>query len=77
MTFRLMLLPMLAGLGLAGCVAYPSGPPPGPVYAPGPPIVAGPPPPVYVEPVQRRQRVWVPGRCDRYGRCYRGRWVWR
>ena len=60
MTKRL-LLPALAGLGLAGCVAYP----------------APPPPPVYVEPPPRRQRVWVPRRCDAYGRCSGGRWVWR
>ena len=74
MSMPRLLLPVLAGLSLAGCVAYPAGPPPGPprpVY-----VDAGPPPPVYVQPVPRR-RVWVPGRCDRYGRCYRGRWVWR
>ena len=75
MTPRL-LLPVLVGLGLAGCVAYPAAPPPGPVYAPPPPFVAAPPPPVYAAPPPRR-RVWVPGGCDRYGRCYRGRWVWR
>ena len=77
MTLRHVLVPVLACLGLAGCVAYPAGPPPGPVYAPAPPpAFVGPPPAVYIAPVPRR-RVWVPGGCDRYGRCHRGRWVWR
>lgn len=65
---RLLMLG-LAGFGLAGCVAYtePLGyvPPPRPVY------VA--PPPVYVAPRPPR-RVWVPRRCDRWGRCWGGYW---
>ena len=70
-----LLLPALASLGLAGCVAYPVAeppprPPPRVVYA-----APGPPPPVYVEPVPRR-RVWVPRRCDAYGRCWGGHWRW-
>lgn len=70
-------LPLLTALGLAGCVAYPAAPPPQPVYVrPAPPAYVAPPPPVYVTPTPRR-RVWVPGGCDRYGRCWRGRWVWR
>ncbi|HWT10286.1 MAG TPA: hypothetical protein VN329_14060 [Roseomonas sp.] len=73
---RLLLWPALAGLGLAGCVAYPAAPPP---YA-GPPmpvyVAPAPPPPVYVRPVPR-QRVWVPRRCDAYGRCRGGYWGWR
>lgn len=74
----LRLVPLLAGLGLAGCVAYPA-PPPGPppmVYAPAP--VVAPPPPVYVAPAPRPpRRVWVPRRCDVYGRCWGGYWRWR
>jgi hypothetical protein len=79
MIVRRLLLPILAGAGLAGCVAYqePVGvgyvpPPPRPYYAP-PPVYAAPPPSrVYVRPPPRRQ--WVPRRCDRYGRCYGGYW---
>jgi hypothetical protein len=76
---RRLLLPALAGLGLAGCVAYPAAPPPPrPVYAGPPPgPVYAPPPPAYAPPPPRRQRVWVPRRCDAYGRCRGGRWVWR
>lgn len=74
---RRLLLPVLAGLGLAGCVAYPAPPPPRPVYVAPAPVYAPPPPPVYAPPPPRRQRVWVPRRCDAYGRCYGGRWVWR
>jgi len=76
MTCHRLLLPLLAGTMLSGCVAYSD---PGVVAGPPPPVpyqIAGPPPPYYAAP-QPRQRVWVPGRCDRYGRCYRGRWVWR
>jgi hypothetical protein len=71
MTSRL-LLPVLAGIGLAGCVAYPVAGPPPPrvVYA-----TPGPPAPVYVQPAPRR-RVWVPRRCDPYGRCRGGFWRW-
>lgn len=69
---RLAPLAAFAGLGLAGCVAYPApgpyGPPPAPVYvAPAPP-----PPPVYVAPPPRRY--WVPRRCDAWGRCWGGYW---
>jgi len=66
------LIPVLAGFGLAGCVAYPAPPP----YAPPPrPVYAGPPPPVYVAPPPRR-RYWVPRRCDAWGRCRGGYWRW-
>lgn len=70
---RCLLLPALAGLGLAGCVAYPAEPlpPPRPVY-----VAPAPPPPVYVPSVQPR-RVWVPRRCDAWGRCWGGYWRWR
>lgn len=77
MMLRRLTLPILAVAGLAGCVAYPqpvayapaAPPPPAPVY------VAPPPPPpaaVYVAP--RPRRVWVPRRCDAWGRCWGGYW---
>jgi hypothetical protein len=72
MMFRRLLLPILAGAGLAGCVAYPAPveyapPPPRPVYIAPPPPAA-----VYVQP--RPRRYWVPRRCDAYGRCRGGYW---
>ncbi|WP_211861558.1 hypothetical protein [Neoroseomonas soli] len=65
-----LILPLLAGLGLGGCVAYPApvayAPQPGPVYAyPPPAAVYGAPPPA---------RYWVPRRCDGWGRCWGGYW---
>jgi hypothetical protein len=70
------LLPPLAGIGLAGCVAYPApvayAPPPGPYHAPPPRVYVAPPPRAYVAPPPRRQ--WVPRRCDRWGRCWGGYW---
>jgi len=68
-TFRFMLLS--GSLGLAGCVAYPA---PRPVYVgPPPPVYVAPPPPVYVAPPPP-PRVWVPRRCDYWGRCWGGYW---
>lgn len=77
MMLRRLVLPVLAGAGLAGCVAYPApvayAPPPRPVYvAPPAAYVAPPPARVYVDPRPRRQ--WVPRRCDAYGRCWGGYW---
>ncbi len=65
-----ILIPILAGLGLSGCVV---GPPQPVYYAPRPgPVYVAPPPGAYVAP--RPRRVWVPRRCDRYGRCFGGYW---
>lgn len=72
MTGTRLVLPILAGLGLAGCVAYPVaqpyGPPPRAVY-----VAPAPPPAVYVAPSPPR-RHWVPRRCDAWGRCWGGYW---
>jgi hypothetical protein len=64
-------LPVLAGIGLAGCVAYPA-----PVaYAPPPrPVYVGPPPPAAVYVAPRPRRHWVPRHCDGWGRCRGGYW---
>ena len=74
MLHRLM-LPLLAVAGLAGCVAYPQEPVAYAPAAPPPAYYAPPPPPpatVYVAP--RPRRVWVPRRCDAWGRCWGGHW---
>ncbi len=78
MMLRRILMPVLAGAGLAGCVAYQEPvayAPARPVYyapQPGPVYVAPRPERVYVQPRARRQ--WVPRRCDGYGRCGGGYW---
>lgn len=67
MTKHRLLLPVLAALGLAGCVAYPApgyGPPPRAVYA-------GPPSAYYAPPYHHRRWHHAP-RCDRWGRCWGG-----
>jgi hypothetical protein len=65
---RLLMLGLAAG-ALSGCVAYTEPvayvPPPPPVYVAPPPVYVAPPPP---------PRVWVPRRCDRWGRCWGGYW---
>lgn len=70
------LLPLAAGVGLAGCVAYPAPggyvPAPAPYYAPPPRAYVAPPPRAYVAPPPRRY--WVPRQCDRRGRCWGGYW---
>ena len=53
MTKHRLLLPVLAALGLAGCVAYPApvyGPPPRAAYAGPPPAYYAPPPAYYYGP---------------------------
>ncbi|WP_198371600.1 hypothetical protein [Roseomonas rosulenta] len=77
MMLRRLFLPVLAGAGLAGCVAYQEpvayAPPPRPVYVAPPPVYVAPPPArVYVQP--RPRRYWVPRRCDAWGRCWGGYW---
>lgn len=72
MVKRLLWAPLLLGLG--GCVVEPAvvAPAPAPVYVAPAPYYAPPPRPVYVAPAPRR--VWVPRRCDRWGRCWGGYW---
>ena len=80
MIVRRLLLPILAGAGLSGCVAYQE--PVGVGYVPPPPrpyLCAA------ARPMSRRRprgsmfgraprRQWVPRRCDGYGRCWGGYW---
>ncbi|MBX6376123.1 MAG: hypothetical protein IRZ13_18090 [Acetobacteraceae bacterium] len=75
---KALVLCLIAGLGLGGCVYDPVVAPP-PVYAapPRPVVVAPPPPPppVVVRPAGRR--VWVPGHYNWRGRWVPGHWEWR